>query len=574
MLAVNRRAQICRCLQGTVELMQLLKVFSSRARQAAQQDAQQQQQQQQQRATAGGTASAIAAAPATGPQMRRLLAQAIPALHMKAQSVAELISSERHYMVELSPAAAAAAAGAAATAATASEEPVFPAAAPPSPAAAGAGVGVVGASYDPRYLVFEFAYSLLLRQSQVSLLRQFRDSVRAGRSLCHQMIMGAGKTTVIAPLLALLLADGERLIVSVVPPALLHFSRCALRERFSAIFQKGVYVLSFSRNDAVSPALYLKLLQTRDSRGIVISTPTAIKSFLLKALHLMHVIQAAAAGDATKGVLAQGLTAAGNLGASQLKKIQSQLTKFLRMQKAGLSVCLSLSLSIYLFVCLLSLLCLWLSPIPFFLSLCPVGCVSVSLHSPVSSYVYYVSAPQQQQQQQQSGASVRCLWTSVRVSFCAGPETSFEGLNAESLSSPQSLTERQLRSCRRELDMSLRVLELFKSGLLIVDEIDEILQPLKSELHWPIGQRQPLDFTSRQTPAAAPATPRQQQAQKKQQQQKQSAAAAAAAADGVSEALISPRQTEQPLQWLFGEEEGMRWQLPWFLLDAIFYFYR
>jgi hypothetical protein len=37
--------------------------------------------------------------------------------------------------------------------------------------------------------------------------------------------MGAGKTTVIAPLLALMLGDGESLVLSVVPKALLDMSR-------------------------------------------------------------------------------------------------------------------------------------------------------------------------------------------------------------------------------------------------------------------------------------------------------------------------------------------------------------
>ena len=39
------------------------------------------------------------------------------------------------------------------------------------------------------------------------------------------MIMGAGKTTVISPVLTLMLADGERLVVLVTPKALLQFSK-------------------------------------------------------------------------------------------------------------------------------------------------------------------------------------------------------------------------------------------------------------------------------------------------------------------------------------------------------------
>ena len=50
--------------------------------------------------------------------------------------------------------------------------------------------------FDPRFLVFEFTYSILLRKSQVILVNKFMDSLRNNQSMCHQMIMGAGKTTV------------------------------------------------------------------------------------------------------------------------------------------------------------------------------------------------------------------------------------------------------------------------------------------------------------------------------------------------------------------------------------------
>mgnify|MGYP002825100334 len=47
----------------------------------------------------------------------------------------------------------------------------------------------------------------------MQLLRKLVPGARAGRSLCHQMLMGEGKTTVISPLLALLLADGSQLLM-------------------------------------------------------------------------------------------------------------------------------------------------------------------------------------------------------------------------------------------------------------------------------------------------------------------------------------------------------------------------
>ena len=54
-------------------------------------------------------------------------------------------------------------------------------------------------------------------------------------------------------------------------------------------------------------------------------------------------------------------------------------------------------------------------------------------------------------------------------------------------------------------------------GILILDEVDLILHPLKSELNWPLGRREPLDFTHSKL------------------------------------------------------GDGLRWELPFFLMDALFY---
>ncbi len=39
------------------------------------------------------------------------------------------------------------------------------------------------------------------------------------------------------------------------------------------------------------------------------------------------------------------------------------------------------------------------------------------------------------------------------------------------------------------------ILKLFKEGVLLLDEVDLLLHPLKSELNWPIGEKHPIDFT-------------------------------------------------------------------------------
>ncbi|KYK65659.1 EF hand domain-containing protein [Toxoplasma gondii TgCatPRC2] len=350
LLAVNRRAQVCRCLREVVSLMRLLKQHSTALHAPVSSDKEKPHGRLSNllprafhRETSANRA-AVSGAPggrdsAVVPQgsnedcekdpsrserteEREDLEQAILAIRMRAVNCAEQLAAKRHSM-ELPNSHP-----------SSSSSP-----SPPSPphSASLASSSVVMASYDPRYLVFEFAYNLLLRASQVTLLSQFRKHVAEGRSLCHQMIMGAGKTTVISPLLALLLADGSRLVAEVVPLNLLEFTRSVLRERFSAVIRKGVHTFHFSRYDHASQRIYLKLLQAKETGAIVLFDPTTLKSFFLKAIHLLHTLdlayrareyveEVARLSEIEKAVLA---------GRSQLQKLQSNFAKLLGFQKSG-----------------------------------------------------------------------------------------------------------------------------------------------------------------------------------------------------------------------------------------------
>lgn len=65
---------------------------------------------------------------------------------------------------------------------------------------------------------FDKRVDLMLREAQMNLVDQFMDAVRDPTkkgAAVHQLIMGSGKTTVVAPLLALMLADGKALVVQV-----------------------------------------------------------------------------------------------------------------------------------------------------------------------------------------------------------------------------------------------------------------------------------------------------------------------------------------------------------------------
>ncbi|RNF03803.1 hypothetical protein TraAM80_05547, partial [Trypanosoma rangeli] len=150
-------------------------------------------------------------------------------------------------------------------------------------------------SLDPRYLLFEFLHNILLRARQVEMVRWFVDNARAGVSRVQQMIMGQGKTTVVGPLLALILADGAQLVTQVMPTALLEQTRGILRRCFSVVVPKQIYTLQFDRafdeTDANSVALLQqKLVAAAKTRAILISSPECIKSVFLKAIEQMHLI--------------------------------------------------------------------------------------------------------------------------------------------------------------------------------------------------------------------------------------------------------------------------------------------
>ena len=102
------------------------------------------------------------------------------------------------------------------------------------------------------------------------------------------MIMGAGKTTVVGPLLAMLLANSSTLMLEVVPPALLDFSAGVLRERFSTAIRKPIFTFTFDRYTKVTPQLLSKLKTARNLRAIVVSSPSSIKSFMLKFIEICH----------------------------------------------------------------------------------------------------------------------------------------------------------------------------------------------------------------------------------------------------------------------------------------------
>lgn len=242
---------------------------------------------------------------------------------------------------------------------------------------------------DPRFLLFEFSHGLLLRLSQVQLIRQLLLDMRNNKSVCHQMIMGAGKTTVVGPLVAMLIASGRTMVCEVVPPALLDFSAGVLRERFSAGIRKPVFTFSFDRYSKVTPSLLVKLQTARNLRAVVVSTPSSVKSFMLKFLEICHNLSRHKDLQLEKHTIKQAEAF------FTLKKLRSLL---------GLG-------------------------------------------------------------------------------------------NRQTLSSGE-LTVEQIADHKVQATLAEQIFDIFRQTVEIMDEVDIILHPLKSELNWPLGAKEPLDFTT------------------------------------------------------------------------------
>jgi hypothetical protein len=125
----------------------------------------------------------------------------------------------------------------------------------------------------------------------VELILEFVSAARNGTPLVKQMLMGGGKTTVVGPMLALILGDGETLVVQTMPPALLEQTKATLRATFSSIVRKRVFTLSFDRSSEISWSTLEKLQAATANRGVVLCTASTIKSLQLRLLEKMHTLR-------------------------------------------------------------------------------------------------------------------------------------------------------------------------------------------------------------------------------------------------------------------------------------------
>ncbi|MBS0654678.1 MAG: DUF3638 domain-containing protein, partial [Verrucomicrobia bacterium] len=140
---------------------------------------------------------------------------------------------------------------------------------------------------DPLAMVFLAAETILkfkLREDQVVNIRKFNEAQKSGEDMVLQMIMGAGKTSVLQPVLAFLFANPERLSTVCVPPSLFAEVRNKLSQVLGDSFDQFVFVMPFNRDlskDSIYLQTYLEGLQGAKERGAcILCTPDQRKACL------------------------------------------------------------------------------------------------------------------------------------------------------------------------------------------------------------------------------------------------------------------------------------------------------
>ncbi|KAG1698490.1 hypothetical protein DVH05_015030 [Phytophthora capsici] len=197
--------------------------------------------------------------------------------------------------------------------------------------------------FDPRFLVFEYVFDILLRGRQVQMVDSFLTSLAKGSSRVQQMIMGAGKTTVVGPLLTYILADKEHLVTHVMPTALLEQSRQVLRSRFSnRVLRKRIFTFEFDRAISDDPTaalqMFTKLDRARRHGDVVCASPESIKSMMLKLVELLHSL------DESSDIIELPLTSASQ-NIRRLRRVledrsemADELHKTLRLWQSGILI--------------------------------------------------------------------------------------------------------------------------------------------------------------------------------------------------------------------------------------------
>ncbi|RDW74456.1 uncharacterized protein DSM5745_07118 [Aspergillus mulundensis] len=139
----------------------------------------------------------------------------------------------------------------------------------------------------PDWILLEIDANIQIRQDQVTVAKEM-ISPTSGANSVLQMNMGQGKTSVIMPMVAAVLANGEMLTRLLVPKALLSQAAQILQSRLGGLLGRDIVHVPFSRRTRTTLTLledYHQLhASTLTNSGIILGVPEHILSFKLSGL--------------------------------------------------------------------------------------------------------------------------------------------------------------------------------------------------------------------------------------------------------------------------------------------------
>lgn len=157
--------------------------------------------------------------------------------------------------------------------------------------AANAGCEGWDPSKSPLWLLLEIENNITIRKRQVDVALQMINP-DAHQNTVIQLNMGEGKTTVITPMVASILANGQDLLRIVLPKPLLRQSMGILSHRLGGLIGRRVYHIPFSRRTPVNFSLIKQLTDIYEDclrrKGAFIALPEHILSFRLICLDFVR----------------------------------------------------------------------------------------------------------------------------------------------------------------------------------------------------------------------------------------------------------------------------------------------
>ena len=154
-------------------------------------------------------------------------------------------------------------------------------------------------SYDPKdrvLLVYEYQAKIRVRQNQAKLISEMTAISETGeyKNLITQLIMGGGKTSVLASILLVILAKPDRLAVFIPPATQFDTLRNNLKVTQHRYFLQELIPIDLTRSEFSVSRLedvYKKLTQAQEKRWAILIKKETIQSFALELQSCLHKAQ-------------------------------------------------------------------------------------------------------------------------------------------------------------------------------------------------------------------------------------------------------------------------------------------